>query len=134
MGITLDHSQNLSGFGGSDLQVKGFVPFPVPGELGTLICSHTCFTGTAALGATCAAPQCALLVTLQLFTLCFLRLTKWHLWFFPPSPSSQIVVACVKLYPMVGQPITSSQRSPHEIQTMHPLLSLPAFFSCSSHL
>lgn len=125
VGITLDHSQNLFGFGFSDLQVKGFVPFTVPGELRTL---HTCFAGTAAL---CAAPQCPLLATLQLFTLYFLMLTKWHLWFFPPSPSSQGVVACVKLELMVHQPIPScnpSQRSPDETQTMDPLHALPAFF------
>lgn len=149
MGITLDHSQNLSGFGASDLQVKGFVPFTVPGELRTLNCSHTCFSVTAALGARCAAPECPLLATFQLFTLYFLGLTEWHedqqaTWlvmgqsrFFPPSPSSQIVVACVKLCLMVDQPITScnpSQRSSHDIQTMDALHSLPAFSLCSSSL
>lgn len=49
MGITLDHSQNLSGFGGSDLQVKGFVPCAVPGGVGDIelqphiFCSNYCF-------------------------------------------------------------------------------------------
>lgn len=79
----------------------------------------------------------------------FLRLTKWdgnqqslqlvvhQSRFFPPSPSSQIVVACVKLYLMVDELIAScspSRRSSREIQAMDPWHSLPAFFLCSSHL
>lgn len=106
------------------------------------------FSVTAALGAKCAAPECPLLVTLQLFTL-FLRLTKWHgdqqakrlamhqSRFFPPSPSAQIAVACVKLCLVMGQPITScspSQRSSHEIQNMDPLHSLLTFLLCISSL
>lgn len=80
---------------------------------------------------------------------CFLRLTKWdgnqqslqlvvhQSRFFPPSPSSQIVVACVKLYLMVDEPIAScspSRRSSHEIQAVDPWHSLSAFFLCSSYL
>lgn len=40
VGTTFDHSQNLSGFWTSDLQVKGFVPSSVAGELSLLLSSN----------------------------------------------------------------------------------------------
>lgn len=148
MGITLDHSQNLSGFGGSGLQVKGFVPFTVTVDLRTLSCSHTCSSVTAALGDKCAAPECPLLVTLQLVTVFFeANKVAWR----PASPitcdTSDQVLSSFTFFPNfcgLCKSLPNSGAAHHLLQSlsgiiswntaMDPLHSQPTFSLCSSCL
>lgn len=89
MGITLDHSQNLSGFGGSDLQVKGFVPCAVPGGVGDIelqphiFCSNYCFRSQV-----CSSSVCPLCHT-----------AAFHTTFFEASKAASMVLSSLTFFP-----------------------------------
>lgn len=155
-GTTFDHSRNPSGFWTSDLQVKGFVPSSVAGELSLLLssnCRYSLFFSHCLLLKTSMQFLCVTLLSHFDFHTVFLFCKANKMGWEParhgacdrlePSPSSLTSFPsscnlCKALsYGRSDQPTSScslSWRSSHETYTAGPPHPLPAFFLYSSYI